>query len=210
MTGAVLVGGRSQRMAGGDKTLMFREGQRVLVRTLGLLEKICNKVILVARGPVQAQSFSDLKIAETVCDLFPENGPLGGLNTALENAVTSVLLLACDMPFIELALLQKLVAVFESKRPWAVVPRSPALASQGDEHWRVEPLCAIWSQHCKPLSLKSIENHNLSMTAFARQVQAEFVDLSAIEARQLRNINTPTDLTEGLEIHGVGQGNISW
>jgi len=174
-------------MQGLDKTLLQREGERVLRRSISILNQCCARVCLVARDASQARELSAELQIETFADQFNDCGPLGGLATAMDACRSDVFLLACDLPFIELPLLQRLVAEFESSQANAVVPRTSQL----------EPLCAVWSRRCLTPAIERIQQHKLSMTKFAEEVQARVLDLNPVQAAQLRNINLPADLAGG-------------
>ncbi|MBI3829432.1 MAG: molybdenum cofactor guanylyltransferase [Planctomycetes bacterium] len=199
MMGAILAGGRSRRMEGQDKTRMLRDGRRVLERLAGILRGACGGCVLVAREEQRAE-LEALDLGEVYGDLFPDRGPLGGLYTVLEETEDDVFLVACDLPFLEQDLVEKILREYDSQVPkvFALVPRSPD-PDQAPDPWRVEPLCAIWSRHCKRPAYIALEAQELSLTQFAHGIHARFLDLSAQEAQQLRNINTMNELNdEGL------------
>ena len=199
MTGAILVGGHSRRMQGKDKSLLLRDGERVVAHLAGMLRELCGSCALVAREE-QLPALQALQADALYADLFPQCGPLGGLYTVLEETEDDVFLAACDLPFLERPLLERLLLEFRlhAQKIFAVVPRTPvpeAERAADAEPWRIEPLCAIWSRHCRRPAYIALEAGELSVSAFARQVQARYVELTAEEAAQLRNINTREDLS---------------
>src|SRR5207249_2715266 len=114
---------------GRDKTLLRHDGERVVGRLADLLSGVCEKVLLVARDEMQAQSFRGMNGVEVVHDAEPNSGPLGGLATALEHSRDDVFLLACDLPFVEAGLLRKIRAEFDARKPIALLPRTPMCAT---------------------------------------------------------------------------------
>lgn len=201
MLGVILAGGRSRRMEGLDKTHLQRDGRRVLERLAELLRTICGSCAFVARED-QCAELEALDLGEVYADLFPSRGPLGGLYTALEETEEDILMVACDLPFLEASLLSLLRKTFETANPprFACVPRSPDPTHQEDP-WRMEPLCAIWSRHCKRPAYLALETQELSVTAFARTLNPITLDLCVSDALQLRNINTRHELQlPGLDI----------
>ncbi|MCW8129193.1 MAG: molybdenum cofactor guanylyltransferase [Planctomycetota bacterium] len=200
MTGAILAGGRSRRMEGLDKTRLRLGGVRVLERLAGLLRDACGSCVLVAREE-QLGELEALDLGDVYGDLFPERGPLGGLYTVLQETGDDVFLLACDLPFLEAPLLEKILLAYRSApKTFAMLPRSPD-PSLADDPWRMEPLCAVWSQMAKRPAYLALESQELSMTAFARSLNARTLDLLPEEALHLRNINHLNELEkEGLSI----------
>lgn len=201
MLGVILAGGRSRRMEGLDKTRLQRDGRRVLEHLAELLRATCGACSIVARED-QCTELEALDLGDVYADLFPGRGPLGGLYTALEETGEDVLLVACDLPFLKVPLLERLRRTFEAAtlRHFACLPRSPD-PSQPDNPWRLEPLCAVWSRHCKRPAYLAIENQELSVTAFAKSLNPITLDLSVDELLQLRNVNTRKELQHpGLDL----------
>lgn len=186
-------------MEGQDKTRMLRDGRRVLERLAAILKEACGECVLVAREEQRAE-LEALDLGEVYGDLFPERGPLGGLYTVLEETEDDVFLAACDLPFLEKSLVEKILNEYKkhASKIFALVPRSPDPAKSSDP-WRAEPLCTVWSKHCKRPAYIAMEAQELSLTRFAHGIHARYLDLSPDEAMQLRNINTVSELQdEGL------------
>jgi len=195
MTGAILAGGHSRRMQGLDKTRLEREGRRVLERQVELLRGLCGDVLLLAREE-QAPELEALNLAPVLADLFPGTGPLGGLYTALEDTEDEILLLACDMPFVEANLLQRLIDGLKAQpKLFALLPRSPDRQT-GAAPWQAEPLCAVWSRLCRRPAYMALEAQELSLTRFAESLRAAYLDLTPDEARQMYNVNTRSELQD--------------
>jgi molybdopterin-guanine dinucleotide biosynthesis protein A len=114
-------------------------------------------------------------------DLFPGDGPLGGVITALKaSSHDSVVVLSCDMPFITDAVITSLVRALADAQ--ATVGRTDRL------NW----LCAAWSKQECLKTLESVWKRN------ERAVHRAAVLLDVAEvpvpAVAVRNINTPADL----------------
>ena len=93
-TGAVLNGGESSRM-GTDKSVLNFNGQRLIDVSLNTLIKAGAEEVLIICGDeaVAVQSPN----ASYLGDLYPNEGPLGGVITALTFAKYEfVATLACD------------------------------------------------------------------------------------------------------------------
>jgi molybdopterin-guanine dinucleotide biosynthesis protein A len=99
----ILAGGKSSRM-GYDKGLLEVAGRPMIAHLLITLQSLGLKTTIVSSN-AQYQLFG----VQLVSDIIPEQGPMGGLLTALTYAQSPfVLLLSCDMPFVEASSLQLL------------------------------------------------------------------------------------------------------
>lgn len=98
-TGVVLAGGRSRRFGGVDKTRLPLGGRTLLQRAIEALGPLTSACLVIgSRRPGTPGSLPDR---------YPDDGPLGGILTALDAIDTShALVLAVDLPFISVALLQ--------------------------------------------------------------------------------------------------------
>src|SRR5574340_1715599 len=104
VVGVVLAGGASRRM-GRDKAALLIGGEPLLRRAVGRLRLALAEVIVVG-APALAPLVPDTRI---VADEWPGRGPLGALATAL--GVTDapwVVMVACDMPFTQPALIREI------------------------------------------------------------------------------------------------------
>lgn len=100
--GVVLAGGRSQRM-GADKASLLIDGEPLLRRVVERLAVALPGVFVV--GPDLLQPL--VPSIHVVPDDTPRRGPLGGIVTAFDAAPAKRLfVVACDMPFIEPALVR--------------------------------------------------------------------------------------------------------
>lgn len=107
MTSIVLAGGRSLRL-GQNKLTMTMAGQSLMQRVIACLVPLGSEVIVAfsQRGENPALPFPEVK---AVFDLYPGKGALGGIYTGI---ITSGsfhnLVVACDMPFLNVELLRYL------------------------------------------------------------------------------------------------------
>ena len=108
VTGVLLAGGKSRRM-GEDKRYLVVGEETLLERGLGVLRSVFQEVLIVI-----AQNSPPLGVdAKVARDLVPECGSLGGLYTGLMQAATPwIFVVACDMPFLD----QAVIAQFTSRR----------------------------------------------------------------------------------------------
>jgi molybdopterin-guanine dinucleotide biosynthesis protein A len=121
ITGAILAGGASRRL-GRDKALTPLAGKALALRVADALAPLVSSCWLITNQPL-AHAALGLPL---VTDLWPFQGPVGGLITALFQARTPwILAAAVDNPFPAPELLAKLAFLSaETSRP-AVVCRSP-------------------------------------------------------------------------------------
>jgi molybdopterin-guanine dinucleotide biosynthesis protein A len=121
-------------------------------------------------------------------DLVAGLGPIGGLHTALEAASADrVLVIACDLPFLEAALLERLCE----------------LADAADAAWvrtakGVEPLVACYRRHVRQRVRAAIGAGRFKLAELATVL--DIAELAGKDLRRfgdperlLANVNTPAD-----------------
>jgi molybdopterin-guanine dinucleotide biosynthesis protein A len=187
---AILAGGRASRFGGRDKSALTVGGRSILDRQLTELAALCDDVMLVIGERAPADLPNGLRL---VRDRVPACGPLGGLDAALAAARHDTLVLvACDMPFINTRLLAHLLAL--TSEADAIVPRT----ERG-----YHPLCAAYTRACQPAIAERLDRRQLRMVDFLADVRVRVVcgdELAALgdHHRLLANVNTPA------EYHGLG------
>lgn len=129
----ILAGGRSSRF-GSDKARSLRDGRPLISTIAKCLSDLSSRVVVVAD---RAGKYQDLGL-ETIADIEPGLGPLGGLLTAIldqrETEGQGWLLLApCDLVDLQPARLSPLATAISSA--------SAAIACRSD-HWH--PLPALY------------------------------------------------------------------
>src|SRR5262249_42771698 len=133
--------------------------------------------------------YADLGV-RVVADAIAGAGPLGGLYTALLDAGHDrVLVLACDLPFVSAALLQRLATESgTSEEIDAVVPRT----ARG-----LEPLCAVYRKACAGRARAQIARGDLRMTALLADLSVRELGHDALAPEHgealFENVNTPHD-----------------
>jgi molybdopterin-guanine dinucleotide biosynthesis protein A len=187
--GAIIAGGRATRMGGRPKGLDEVGGRRILDRVAGALAQVTDGLLLVANAPDAA---SWLPGVETVGDVVPDAGALGGLLTALAHAGAPVLAVAWDMPFVPASLLGELRRVAEAERADAAVPERDAAG-------RVEPLCAYYGLACRPAAARRVGRGELRVVGLLDEVRARRLPLARVldwgdPERLFLNVNTPAEL----------------
>ena len=117
-------------------------------------------------------------------DLYPGEGPLGGILTALRHTSSEWnLVVACDMPEVSADFLSRLLRAAEISAADALLPVGPS--------GHPEPLCAVYHQRsADPLA-----------QSFARGIRKIMQALEAVptlrlpvaELEPFQNVNTPED-----------------
>ena len=187
VTGVLLAGGRSRRM-GADKRFL-EVGEKTLVeRALEVYEQLFGEILVVVAEPS-----ADLAIIRhrVLIDMIPDCGSLGGLYTGLEGATRErVFAAACDMPFLNSAVIAHLVAL--SGKSDIVMPK---LATG------LQPMHAVYAKTCLPHFRRMIDARRFTIHEVTQNAMltVRFVpedELRTIDPRLLSflNLNTPADL----------------
>ncbi|MEN7341492.1 MAG: molybdenum cofactor guanylyltransferase [Pseudomonadota bacterium] len=180
----VLAGGESRRM-GQDKAALVIDGQTQLARTVALARSIASETFVSVRDSASSDA---LRLAyPTIEDATPGAGPMAGILAALRTDPTSDwLVLACDLPGLDAATLETLVA-HASEEPAA---NALAIASEHNSELP-EPLCAIWRSAMIPLVTSRLNEGK----GCARKclLLADATLVAPVTLGALDNMNTPAD-----------------
>lgn len=145
--GLVLSGGKSTRM-GTDKGLIKYHGVPQREYLYDLLSQVCEETFLSLREEQEAELPSGM---ETIVDLNEFRGPYNGLLSAHKKYPEAAwLVLACDLPLMDLEALKELISQRDSAKQ--------ATAFALKENPLPEPLCAIWEPHAFADSLRYLES----------------------------------------------------
>lgn len=190
----VLAGGKSSRL-GYDKVFKSVGDRNLLDLVLNCVAPLSQETILVAaskNGPVIADKYPGLKLA---FDVYPGKGPLGGVYTGLLISTSfHNLVVASDMPFLNLALLNYMIQL--SADYDLVVPRVGEL---------VEPLHAVYARSCRDPMEQLLKRNELSLHRLFPMVRTRYVEIDEIdrfdpEHLSFFNVNTRADLLQAEEI----------
>jgi molybdopterin-guanine dinucleotide biosynthesis protein A len=173
---------------GTDKALLRLSpgGPRLLEMVLAAVQPLVTDIVISTNHP-DAYAWTGLPL---VADNFPHRGPLAGLEAGLAASNAAInLVVACDMPWLETALLAFLLG--QAPGYQAVVP----LNAEG----RAEPLCAVYSKAGLPVIRRHLAEDSLKMSDLLDDVKTLFVPAQKLaefdpELRSFRNLNRPTDL----------------
>ncbi len=176
--GFVLAGGRSSRM-GRDKALLPFRGGVLIESVAAIVRQAAGDAILVGNPNLYAG------LGFTVIpDLYPGEGPLGGILTALAHSAASWnLVAACDMPDLTEDFLGGLLDRAERSGADALLPAGPS--------GRLEPLCAVYHSRCRPLLERAFAAGTRKIAEALESVKVARLEVA--EGARFHNINTPED-----------------
>lgn len=168
----VLAGGLSRRL-GQDKRrlrLWGEQGPTMLERTVATVAALCADVVVVLND---AEAWPALA-ARVVADRYPDGGALGGIYSGLAAATERhALVVACDMPLLNQALLGAMLAL---PRDYDVlVPRSPNPGAARN-NLDIEPLHAIYSHACLEPMRAALETGRRQIAAFFPAVRVAYLE----------------------------------
>ena len=186
----ILAGGNSSRL-GRDKALVNIYSSSTIIHTIvEKLQNISDDVIIATNGRKYASPGARL-----TSDIYLNSGPLAGLYSGLLAAKHShALVVACDMPFLNVELLN-----YMRSQPLdydALVPKI--------EGW-LEPLHAIYSRQCIEVIEGMLKDSHLSMHDFLDNILVQYLFQDTItmfdpEYRSFFNINSTKTLKEAINI----------
>lgn len=198
-TAAIIAGGQATRLGGRDKAALRVGGTPILERQLAALRGLIDHILIVANDPERFRSTG----LPVVTDVAPGAGPLGGVYSAVSAAPDDrVLAIACDMPFLEPALVERLRDA--GNLADVVVPNGTT---------GMQPLCAAYSRACVPeLHLRLASGH-LALVEFIRSARGlRVTELTAAELAEVGdervmffNVNAPEDYARADEIAARGR-----
>ena len=191
---AIQAGGKSSRM-GQDKGLMLF-GENTLVEYIyQQISGLGEGVFIVSNNHKGYQKFG----LPVFSDIHKEIGALGGIHPILSHLVSEYcLVLACDMPFVNLELVDFMLS--EAANFDVVVPRL------GEDDF-VEPFKAVYSKKCLAAVDDAIEKGKRRVISFFADVRVRVVQPSEVkrfdpEYISFINVNTPDEYRRALRVAG--------
>jgi molybdopterin-guanine dinucleotide biosynthesis protein A len=182
-TAVILTGGDSRRMGQDKAALLFGEDS-LLQHVITLVQPLFGDVIISVRQPR-----TEITLPQ-VCDNPAHRGPLAGLAAGLQRTKTPwVFAVACDMPFIERAVIERLAQFREGHQ--AVVPMVQGYP---------QPLLAYYSADCLAEMLACLNGDGKhSLRELLDRLQVRYVSedelLMADSAlRSFVDLDTPEDV----------------
>jgi molybdopterin-guanine dinucleotide biosynthesis protein A len=181
---AIVAGGRARRFGGQDKSRLVVEGRSIIVRQIEILQRVADEIFVAGGEPDQ---YADLGL-RVYPDLVPGIGAIGGILTALTvSSAESIVVVACDLPFLESDLLAALVdASAGHDAAWVRTARG------------VEPLVACYRRSARDPIRGRIETGQLKAADLALAIDVAELGPDEVARygpldRLLANVNTPAD-----------------
>ncbi len=197
-SGVILAGGLSRRL-GRDKALVSISNQPLIQRVIERVEQLSQEILVVVADQNRAADLPLAQEHQVVLDRYPGTGSLGGIFSGLDAASNGwTIVVACDMPFLNLALLRRMMALTEDAD--AVVPLIDG---------RPEPTHALYSKACLPFIEPRLISGDLKISGFYDQVRVRYLseeDVAALDPEfpSFFNVNTPEDLDRALSLAAQG------
>jgi molybdopterin-guanine dinucleotide biosynthesis protein A len=184
--GLILAGGSSSRMKR-DKAALLYQGKSQLDRAIELAERHVSPVFVSVRaGQAEDPSRAHRPL---IIDSVDGEGPIVGIRSALAARPEAAwLVLACDLPFLRDATLERLLA----ERDASVF----ATAYRSSHDGLPEPLCAIW----EPKAGAALADHEAAGGHCPRKFLMRHAVrlLDPIDRQALDNVNTPEEYAQAL------------
>ncbi len=189
-------GGKSSRM-GQDKALLPFMGTTMLGYILAQVKGLGDETLIITNQP---QNYGDF-VYLLFSDIIPDVGALGGLYSAICHAQYEyVLVLGCDMPFVNRSLLDYMLELAPDFD--VVIPRL-------EPNGFAEPFRAIYKQSCLEPVKTAIDSGQRKVISFFDAVNVRYVEGDEIERfdpdyRSFFNVNTPEDFARAEQMAREG------
>ncbi len=180
----ILIAGLSRRM-GRPKALIELASQTMLDRSIAIAGQVCDEVVLLGQPAFPLPPLAAR--LRLLSDTPPEIGPLGGLAALLTAAAPDpAILLACDLPNLDAALLYQLLDAIDCSIDAVAFKTSPEAAP--------EPCCTAFMPSAAKHVDAQITNHDHALHRLLTRLRIHTINLSPTDAARLANMNTPADV----------------
>lgn len=188
-TYVILAGGSSSRM-GRDKALLPMQGEPLISLVLDRGKTITDHILVITNRP---DDYNFLKVP-LAADVIDCKGPLVGLYTALYSLKSKfIILVGCDMPFINPSLLTFQLNILEQEDFDIVIPRHDDI---------LEPLHAVYRREtCLDPVRVELDDGKRSLIGWHNRVRVQEISGSTLlffdpDRRAFVNLNSPQDFEE--------------
>jgi len=201
LTCVILAGGRGSRL-GRDKAKIIVGRKSLFQWVLDSISFLNSEVIVVTSEQESCPWLVSYPRHKVVTDIYPVRGPLGGIFTGLTVSRSLYnLVIACDMPFLNQALLSYMVEIAAGFD--LVMPRLGNM---------FEPLHAVYTRDCLVPIEQMIKQDELSINRLLDLVNVRYVESEEIgrfDPRHLSffNVNTEADLETARGLVSRGEKN---
>jgi molybdopterin-guanine dinucleotide biosynthesis protein A len=180
ITGLVLAGGQSRRMGRDKGSLEYHDMPQVRY-VWRMLSAVCNPVYVSAQeAQLRTEAYRDLPI---VADASEARGPAAGLLGAWSmHPDTALLVLAVDMPLVDLGMLRGLLAARHSGRLATVFAHPDGTP---------EPLCTLWEAEARGYIVERAQMGAYSLRELL--ASSSVMSVEAVDPSRLVGVNTVED-----------------
>jgi molybdopterin-guanine dinucleotide biosynthesis protein A len=182
----IQAGGKSSRM-GTDKLFIPFRGQKLIEWIIGRLANLTDDLFIISNQPAKLKYLNQAVYPDAIIDI----GPLAGLYTGLKySRYERVVMVACDMPFVNPSLLREEVRLLDEMQVDVVIP-----APEG----KTEPLHAAYRREtCLPVIEVGIRTGMRRLIEWHPLVRVHTMEDSEIRkfdsaGLAFMNINNPAD-----------------
>ena len=192
ISAVVLAGGRGERLGGQDKATTTLAGVTLLERVIRRVADLAGETIVVLRPDQEiTPQLAGASLGARIVRDVPGAGVLAAMAAGLSVMTGDcALLVACDMPFLQLPLLRYLLTL---RSGWdIVVPRLEV---------GLEPLHALYHRRCLAPLGEALAQGSRRAVSFYATLHVRYVDADEIALYDPRgisffNVNTPDDLAQ--------------
>lgn len=195
----ILAGGASKRM-GTDKAFLELDGVPLIARVLKRAQALADDILISANDEARFVAF-DVRV---VPDVIPNAGPLAGIGAGLEAAAHEIaIVVACDMPFLNVGLLEYMRAFAPDYD--VVLPQTENVTRERVENksaaprakdLALHPLHGIYTKRCIAPIRDVLARGERRLISFHDAVRVRVItpqEVAQIDPRgySLWNVNTP-------------------
>ncbi len=167
---------------GVDKATMLVDGVAMARRVAdAALAGGCIDVVALGGNPEMLGAVG----LTVVADRWPGEGPLGAIAVALEHAIGDVLVLACDLVWLDATVVQQLL------QSAAGAPEVDVVCAQATGSPKAEPLCALWRPSALAVVAETFQSGERAVHMALAKLRVAWCE---VPAAAVRNANTPADL----------------
>jgi molybdopterin-guanine dinucleotide biosynthesis protein A len=186
LSAVILAGGQSSRMGRDKAWVEYRDKPLIQLAFEKIGETGISEIFISGRT---GENYSGLK-ARVLIDIAPGIGPIGGIERALWESISPlVLVVPVDLPHLSAAFLQKLI--LRCTDSTGALPRLKGA---------LEPLVAVYPKRCHPYACFNIARSQYAVCDFANACLHERAvrtfNVHAKDARCFANCNSPSDLAD--------------
>ncbi|MEA1961949.1 MAG: molybdenum cofactor guanylyltransferase [Bacillota bacterium] len=166
VSGVILAGGKSSRMKS-NKAFVHILGKPLINALIEKFEPYFDETIIISNEPHLFEGLA----ASVYTDIFPYRGPVSGIHSGLVHAqYDTIFVLGCDMPFINMDLVQYMVKKLGDNN--AVVPEVDSV---------LQPLCAVYHRTALPVFTNCLRVDHLKLIRIFEELKAVVIPEPELE-----------------------------